>query len=446
ADAFDLFVFYEVFSVAAYALSAYRVEVKSAYQGALQFALVNSIAGLFILGGIIFLEARTGELNLVAIGRSLGAQHAAMPLVATAFAFLAVGLFTRGALAPLHFWFDEVHGSAPTPLCVVLSGAMVPLAIYGFMRIYLIAFSSVLPPEAGPAAVATAIGVLSAVAGAVMCLRQPKLKRMLAFATVAHGGVALAALGSFEPATFAGVGLYLASYAAAGSGVFMAVAIVRSRTGSEVDILSCAGAGRRLYLTGTIFALGTCGVAGLWPAAHALLAAERGGGPNVVLVAVSTFVGAATGGALLRAFWTIFVRGENPQFARRSGNVPWFMLTPAFALLLLPLLSFVPHVADGVSLAASDFLDVRRYRALELGEVMPAAPAAARASFVTPLVWLSPLGALFVGWFAIARTRSLRLVRLALGRNRTMKMLAAIHDGDVGRYVAWIVATATAAA
>jgi multicomponent Na+:H+ antiporter subunit D len=99
ADAFDLFVFYEVFSVAAYALAAYRIEAKGAFEGALQFALTNTVAGLFILVGISLLEGRTGELNLAAIGHSLVAQHdsGAAILAASSLAFVAIGLFTRAA-------------------------------------------------------------------------------------------------------------------------------------------------------------------------------------------------------------------------------------------------------------------------------------------------------------------------------------------------------------
>ena len=198
ADAFDLFVFYEVFSVAAYALAAYRIEKKNAFEGALQFALTNTVAGLFILLGIILLEGRTGELNLVAIGRSLVAQHDTGVLAASSLAFVSVGLFTRGALAPLHFWFDEAHANAPTPLCMILSGTMAPLALYGFARYYWAAYAGAVPPGPALHGFLIGIGIISALVGALMCLRETQLKRAVAFSTVAHGGAALVALGAFD--------------------------------------------------------------------------------------------------------------------------------------------------------------------------------------------------------------------------------------------------------
>ena len=288
ADAFDLFVFYEVFSVAAYALAAYRIEKEGAFEGALQFALTNTLAGLFILFGIILLEARTGELNLAAIGHALAEQRATTALVPISFAFVSIGLFTRGALVPLHWWFDEVHANAPTPLCVVLSGAMVPIAIYGFVRFYWTAYASVLAPDQVRVFV-VAIGLVSAIVGSAMCLRERNLKRALAFSTIAHGGVALATIGAFESNALAAAAWYLVTYAACSSGLFMAIAILRKHAG-DVRWPYLIGCGRALPLTGTIFAVAVCGIAGLWPSSHAVFSHDAGWPATVagLVVAVAT--------------------------------------------------------------------------------------------------------------------------------------------------------------
>ena len=442
ADAFDLFVFYEIFSVAAYALSAYRVEMKAAYQGSFQFALVSSVAGLFILAGIMMLEGRTGQLNLAAIGDSLRAQHASLPFLAVVFTFIAIGLFTRGALVPLHFWFDEVHASAPTPLCVVLSGAMAPLALFGFLRLYLVALSPALPPSAGPSTILFCIGALSAIIGSVMCLRQVKLKRMLAFMTVAHAGVATAAFSAFTVPAVAGAAQYLVGYAFGVAGLFMAVAVVRSVTGEAVDLFGSAGAGRRLVITGTVFLLGTCEAAGLWPSARAI-AASTPGWHSLAIVALFTIVGGATGGACLRAFRTIFVlRSAN---AGPNGNVPWFMLVPASLLVLVPMLvAFAPGEPSFVLRSATELLDVARYRALTLDGTVAALPVVEDVP-TSSLSWLAALSSLIVAFLCMSPQRALRIVRVAVGRNAAIKFLADVHDGDVGAYVAWITGTVTLA-
>ena len=70
-DLFNLFVWFELMSVAAYALTAYRLEERGAVQGALNFAITNSVGAFMLLSGIGLLYGRTGALNLAQIGQAL---------------------------------------------------------------------------------------------------------------------------------------------------------------------------------------------------------------------------------------------------------------------------------------------------------------------------------------------------------------------------------------
>ena len=71
-DLFNLVVFFEVMSAAAFALTAYRIEERAPIQGAINFAITNSIAGyaMFIAVGLLY--ARTGALNMAQIGARAG--------------------------------------------------------------------------------------------------------------------------------------------------------------------------------------------------------------------------------------------------------------------------------------------------------------------------------------------------------------------------------------
>ena len=64
-DVFTMFVFFELMSGVAYALTAYKVEEADTVQGALNFGVVNSVGAYFTLMGIGVLYARTGQLMLV---------------------------------------------------------------------------------------------------------------------------------------------------------------------------------------------------------------------------------------------------------------------------------------------------------------------------------------------------------------------------------------------
>lgn len=84
-DIFDLFVWFELMGVAAYALTAYRPEERGPIQGALNFAITNSVGAYLSLSGIGLIYGRTGALNMAQIGRAI-AGHRPDGLVVVAFA------------------------------------------------------------------------------------------------------------------------------------------------------------------------------------------------------------------------------------------------------------------------------------------------------------------------------------------------------------------------
>ena len=67
-DLFNLIVFFELMSTVAYALTAYRIEERAPIQGAINFAITNSIAGYVMFIALGMLYARTGALNMAQIG------------------------------------------------------------------------------------------------------------------------------------------------------------------------------------------------------------------------------------------------------------------------------------------------------------------------------------------------------------------------------------------
>src|SRR6185312_14167131 len=116
-------------------------------QGALNFAVTNTIGAFFILTGIAMLYARTGALNMAQIGEALAGQGAD-GLVVVSFTLMAVGFFVKAAVVPFHFWLADAYSVAPTPVCLLLSAAMSELGLYALARVYWTVFSDVLAPVA----------------------------------------------------------------------------------------------------------------------------------------------------------------------------------------------------------------------------------------------------------------------------------------------------------
>ncbi|GHJ42507.1 complex I subunit 5 family protein [Streptomyces sp. TS71-3] len=433
-DLFNAFVFFELMSVVAYALTGYRVEDPKAVQGALTFGVVTSLGAYATLMGIVLLYARTGELGMRQIGARLDQQGGPDALVLSAFVLVLTGLLVKAAAAPFHFWLPDAHAVAPTPVCMLLSGVMVELGVYGVWRVHDTVFAGTggIPAPSVTRALVT-LGALSAAVGAVMCWQQRHLKRLLAFSTVAHTGLFLVGVGLLTPEGRDGVAIYLLGHSGVKAALFAATGILLDRYGS-VDEHELHGRARGLRSVACLFAVGGLALAGLPPFGSGLgkaVTEEAAGGPLTVLFVV---VSAATGGAALRVAARVFLgwgprpasdrpyetsgTGEEPETGAPLGRVPLTMLTvPAVLLTAALLVGAVPGCAAAVGRA--------------LGTPPALLPHWSAAGVGLGLTST----ALAVGLAALAvRTGSLRE---GLYWTRPLRRL---HSGHVGDYVAWLLA------
>src|SRR5436190_12194733 len=142
-DLFNMFVFFELMSVAAFALAGYKIDEDEAVEGSLNFAVTNTIGSFLILTGIALVYGRTGALNLAQIAGGLGhGPHDGLVIVA--FCLLAAGFFVKAAVVPFHFWLADAYAVAPTPVCLLFAGAMSELGIYAVGRIWFDGFADAL--------------------------------------------------------------------------------------------------------------------------------------------------------------------------------------------------------------------------------------------------------------------------------------------------------------
>ncbi len=458
-DLFDMFVFFELMGAAAYALTGFKVEDRSALQGALNFGIVNSLGAYITLMGIGLMYARTSQLGLAQIGANLDHQRP-NALIVVAFIFIMTGWLVKAAAVPFHFWLDDAHAAAPTPVCVLFSGVMVELGLYGVLRVYWTSFAGVIPASDMRRAFIV-LGAVTALVGSVMCLAQRHLKRLLAFSTIAHMGLFMCAAGTMDASGTTGAAVYVAGHAGAKCALFLLAGMVLNRYGS-VDEAALHGKARDARVPATLFAIASLALAGLPPFATGLgkaigedaLSADGYWFGPVLFVAVS----AMTGGAALRAGGRIFLglgprprqtedsaaEEETPETTQRFGRRSASLVGPIIALIAGCLaLGLAPSSIHAIGGGATRLIDHAGYLAETLRHAHPTVAHDPTAiDWTTTGVVLGLVSALLAvgvaatGWYAEAVRRRLRSVLAPFQRG--LSGMRALHSGHVGDYVAWL--------
>jgi NADH-quinone oxidoreductase subunit M len=273
------FVFWELVLVPMYFLIAIWGSERKEYS-AIKFFLYTLFGSVFMLLGFLAMYFRskhpvTGAhtFDMIALqGQTFGSKA----FVNLVFAGLFLGFAIKVPMWPFHTWLPDAHGDAPTVGSVLLAGILLKMGTYGFIRIAL----PLLPEAARDWA--PYIGALSVVAilyGALCCLAQKDIKRLIAFSSVGHMGFIMLGI-----STLTDTGINAAIFGMVAHGVitgmlfFLAGSIYERFHTRQIDMIGPGMMQVMPYLGGilafsAIASLGLPGLAGFWGEVLALLAA-----------------------------------------------------------------------------------------------------------------------------------------------------------------------------
>ena len=183
-------------------------------------------------------------------------------MLSLAFVFLLVGYGTKVGLAPFHAWLPDAHAEGPTPISAVLSGLLLNVALYALLR-----FKMVLAGNAGAinvGAIMVTLGLLSLVFAAFMLYRRRDIKRLFAYSSIEHMGIAAFAFGMGGAAReFRGL-LHMTMHALIKSAIFFAVGHIAQVKGTQ-RIAAISGISVTHPMLGGAVFLGVIAIAGLPP-------------------------------------------------------------------------------------------------------------------------------------------------------------------------------------
>ncbi|MFF0720921.1 hydrogen gas-evolving membrane-bound hydrogenase subunit E [Micromonospora sp. NPDC003816] len=255
-DLLVLFVFWELTSILSFVLIGQGGR-PAATGPAVQALLVTVAGGLALLTAIVLLAVQTGTTSLETIVAEPERLRGGTAWAAGALIVLAA--ITKSAQLPFHFWLPGAM-VAITPVSAYLHAAtMVKAGIYLLMR-----FSAVFGGTVVWDVTLMSVGLLTAIVGALLALRQYDLKALLAYSTVSQLGLLVGVIGVGTPAADAAAILYTVAHALFKATLFMLVGIIDHQAGSR-DVRELSGLHRVMPVTVWLTVLAAMSMAGLPP-------------------------------------------------------------------------------------------------------------------------------------------------------------------------------------
>ena len=343
-DLFNLFVFLEIASVASFALVAFGTE-RHELEAAFKYAVMATVASLFILLGIVLLYGLTSTLNMADMSRQL-AMHEDTELVLMVSLLFLVGFGLKAALVPFHTWLPDAHPVAPAPISALLSGVLIKsLGIYAICRVFynVIGFSSQL------SSLLLFLGALSMMVGVLLALGQRDLKRLLAYSSISQMGYIVFGLGLGTPLGILGSVFHLFNHATAKATLFLGSGATEYATGTR-DLAALGGLAKRMPMTSISSFFAAMSIAGLppfggfWSKLIIIFAAVEAAHYGYALWA--TIVSILTLALFAKVMQQVFL-GALPVRLEAVREVPWAMQSAMLVLAMICLLSGVlllPHL------------------------------------------------------------------------------------------------------
>jgi len=355
ANLFTFLMSWETMALTSYFLMTIERSEKASRAG-LFYIVMTHTGTAFIILLLFILYHVTGKMDFE--GMKSGITVMPLSIRSIIFIFALIGFGTKAGIVPVHIWVPHAYTVAPAHVATLMSGLMVNMGIYGFLRISMDVLGN------GPewwGIVVISVGAVSALLGILYGLIENNLKVFLAYSTVENIGIILLGIGASMMFNSTGLAelssialtaalLHMLNHAFFKGALFLGTGSIIHSTGSE-NMEEMGGLLKRMPFTGLFFLIGALSICALpplngfiseWLTYQSLLLGYRA--PSVTAKIVSPLGGAAlalTGAiaaaAFVKAFGITFLGMPRTMNAHEAREVPPPMVI-GMALLAIPCL------------------------------------------------------------------------------------------------------------
>ncbi|WP_405243937.1 monovalent cation/H+ antiporter subunit D family protein [Lentisalinibacter salinarum] len=299
-DAFNVFVFMEISSLASYVLVAGGPD-RRALPAVFKYLVMGTIGATFYLIGIGLIYMMTGTLNLADMAERVGQVSDLRPVLVAA-GFVTTGLALKAAVFPLHLWLPNAYTYAPHMVTAFLAACATKVSLYVLIRFDFMVFQPNLAEHGLQFALfLMPLALLALLISSSVALFERNLKRLLAWSSVAQIGYMTLGVSLLTATGITASLLHMFNHALAKGALFLAVAALAAGCGG-VRLEQIRGAGRRMPWTMGAFVLaglsligipGTAGFVSKWYLLSAAIAVEGYGAALAALIVVTSLMALA---------------------------------------------------------------------------------------------------------------------------------------------------------
>ncbi|HET9135225.1 MAG TPA: NADH-quinone oxidoreductase subunit N [Candidatus Kapabacteria bacterium] len=298
----------ETMSIAFYILSGMFRKQEGSNEAALKYFLLGAFATGFFLYGMALVYGCTGSMSIPVIRQMISSGNT--PTLATydstllllGMVLILVGLSFKVAAFPFHQWAPDVYEGAPTVVAGFMSTAGKAAAFSALILLFPYSLLSGSHLQSGAMKMQMIIAViagLSMLYGNMVAIAQTRIKRMLAYSSIAHAGYMLLGIASLNEQGITGIAIYSAVYLLMQISAFGIVGVLEKDTGKGFELEDYAGLSKRrpwLAFLLSIIMLSLAGIppfAGFFGKYYLFLAAINSGMTWLAIVGVVSSIIAA---------------------------------------------------------------------------------------------------------------------------------------------------------
>ena len=336
-DAFNIFVFMEIASLASYVLIAAGSD-RRALPAVFKYLIMGTVGATFYLIGIGLIYMMTGTLNLADMEARIHEVGDLRPILVAA-GFITIGLALKGAVFPLHAWLPGSYTYAPHIVTAFLAACATKVALYVLLRFDFLVFQQNLSAHETQFAIfLMPLAVLGILIASGVAVFERNLKTLLAYSSVAQIAYILLGASLVSVAGLTAGMMHMFNHALAKGALFLVVACLGTRF-TQLRLENISGCARRMPWTMAAFVLaglsliGVPGTAGFISKWVLISAALQEGALGAALVAV-ILVGSLLAVVYIWRVVEVAYFGEPPESAQSTGEAPLWMLIVTWAVVL----------------------------------------------------------------------------------------------------------------